>query len=65
VRDGGIRGVVIDTTGLARLERVNDTVITCEAGVLCARIARQCVKWGLGPAEFLAASPARSGARSP
>src|SRR4051812_6190452 len=54
VRDGGIRGVVIDTTGLARLERADDTVITCESGVLCARVARQCVKWGIGPAEFLA-----------
>ena len=61
VRDGGIRGVVIDTTGLARLERVNDTVITCEAGVLCARIARQCVKWGIGPAEFLAGIPGTLG----
>src|ERR1044072_7251698 len=48
VRDGGIRGVVIDTTGLARLERVNDTVITCEAGALCARVARQSIKWGIG-----------------
>jgi UDP-N-acetylmuramate dehydrogenase len=61
VRDGGIRGVVIDTTGLARLERANDTVITCEAGVLCARIARQCIKWGLGPAEFLAGIPGTLG----
>jgi UDP-N-acetylmuramate dehydrogenase len=58
VRDGGIRGVVIDTTsGLTRLERVNDTTITCEAGVPCARIARQCIKWGLAPAEFLAGIP--------
>jgi UDP-N-acetylmuramate dehydrogenase len=61
VRDGGIRGVVIDTTGLSRLERVNDTVITCEAGVLCARIARQCVKWGMGPAEFFAGIPGTLG----
>src|SRR4051812_11921724 len=61
VRDGGIRGVVIDTTGLSRLERVNDTVITCETGVLCARIARQCVKWGMGPAEFFAGIPGTLG----
>jgi len=61
VRDGGIRGVVIDTTGLARLERADDTVITCESGVLCARVARQCVKWGLGPAEFLAGIPGTLG----
>src|SRR5262252_5368751 len=37
VRDGGIRGVVIDTqSGLTRLERVNDTTLTCETGVPCA-----------------------------
>ena len=62
VRDGGIRGVVIDTqSGLTRLERVNDTTLTCEAGVPCARLARQCIKWGLGPAEFLAGIPGTLG----
>jgi UDP-N-acetylmuramate dehydrogenase len=58
VRDGGIRGVVIDTAaGLTRLERINDTTLTCEAGGPCARLARQCIKWGMGPAEFLAGIP--------
>jgi UDP-N-acetylmuramate dehydrogenase len=62
VRDGGIRGVVIDTqSGLTRLERVNDTTLTCEAGVPCARLARQCIKWGLAPAEFLAGIPGTLG----
>ena len=62
VRDGGIRGVVIDTqSGLTRLERVSDTTVTCEAGVPCARLARQCIKWGLGPAEFLAGIPGTLG----
>jgi UDP-N-acetylmuramate dehydrogenase len=62
VRDGGIRGVVIDTqSGLTRLERVNDTTVTCEAGVPCARLARQCIKWGLRPAEFLAGIPGTLG----
>ena len=62
VRDGGIRGVVIDTqAGLTRLERINDTMLTCEAGVPCARLARQCIKWGLGPAEFLAGIPGTLG----
>jgi UDP-N-acetylmuramate dehydrogenase len=32
-----------------------------EAGVPCALIARQCVKWGLGPAEFLAGIPGTLG----
>jgi UDP-N-acetylmuramate dehydrogenase len=62
VRDGGIRGVVIDTQpGLTRLERVNATTLTCEAGVPCARLARQCIKWSLGPAEFLAGIPGTLG----
>jgi UDP-N-acetylmuramate dehydrogenase len=62
VRDGGIRGVVIDTqAGLTRLERINDTTLTCEAGVPCARLARQCIKWGLAPAEFLAGIPGTLG----
>jgi UDP-N-acetylmuramate dehydrogenase len=62
VRDGGIRGVVIDTqSGLTRLERVSDTLLTCEAGVPCARLARQCIKWGMGPAEFLAGIPGTLG----
>lgn len=62
VRDGGIRGVVIDTqSGLNRLERINDTTLTCEAGVPCARLARQCIKWGLAPAEFLAGIPGTLG----
>jgi UDP-N-acetylmuramate dehydrogenase len=62
VRDGGIRGVVIDTqSALTRLERVNDTTVTCEAGVPCARLARQCIKWGLTPAEFLAGIPGTLG----
>src|SRR5262245_30062611 len=62
VRDAGIRGVVIDTqSGLTRLERINDTTLTCEAGVPCARLARQCIKWGLAPAEFLAGIPGTLG----
>jgi UDP-N-acetylmuramate dehydrogenase len=53
IRDGGLRGVVIATHGtLDRLERLSDTDVYCEAGVACARLAKQCVKWGLGPAEF-------------
>jgi len=62
VRDGGIRGVVIDTqSGLTRLERINDTTFTCETGVPCARLARQCIKWGLAPAEFFAGIPGTLG----
>ncbi len=62
VRDGGIRGAVISTHGaLGALERLSATRIRAEAGVPCARIARQCVKWGLGPAEFFAGIPGTLG----
>ena len=62
VRDGGFRGAVIQTHGaLGALERISATRIHVEAGVPCARIARQCVKWGLGPAEFLAGIPGTLG----
>jgi len=62
VRDGGIRGAVISTHGaLGGLARLSATRIQVEAGVPCARIARQCVKWGLGPAEFFAGIPGTLG----
>lgn len=62
VRDGGVRGAVVATHGaLGALERLSATRIHAEAGVPCARIARQCVKWGLGPAEFFAGIPGTLG----
>jgi UDP-N-acetylmuramate dehydrogenase len=62
VRDGGIPGVVISTHGtLDELERLTDTTVRAGAGVACARIARQCIKWGLGPAEFFAGIPGTLG----
>ena len=62
VRDGGLDGVVISTHGtLDRLERQSETIVYAEAGVACARIAKQCIKWGLGPAEFFAGIPGTVG----
>ncbi len=62
VRDGGLRGVVISTHGaLGRLDRLSERTVYCEAGVPCARIARQCIKWGLGPAAFFAGIPGTLG----
>jgi len=62
VRDGGLKGVVIALHGaLERLERLDERTVYCEAGVACARIARQCVKWRLGPAEFFAGIPGTLG----
>ena len=62
VRDGGVRGVVISLHGaLGTLERENATRVYAEAGVPCARIARQCVKWGLAAADFFAGIPGTLG----
>src|SRR5580693_5763630 len=62
VRDGGVRGAVVSLHGaLGTLERLSATRIQAQAGVPCARIARQCVKWGLGSAEFLAGIPGTLG----
>lgn len=62
IRDGGLRGVVIATHGaLAKLEREAPGRVYAEAGVPCARLAKQCVKWGLGPAEFFAGIPGTLG----
>jgi UDP-N-acetylmuramate dehydrogenase len=62
IRDGGLKGVVISTHGtLDRLDRLSQNQVYGEAGVACARIAKQCVKWGLGPAEFFAGIPGTLG----
>jgi UDP-N-acetylmuramate dehydrogenase len=62
VRDGGLPGIVISTHGtLDALERLSESSVRGEAGVPCARIARQCIKWGLGPAEFFAGIPGTLG----
>lgn len=62
VRDGGIRGVVISTqSALTALQLRGGGDVYAEAGVPCARIARQCAKWNLGPAEFFAGIPGTMG----
>ena len=62
VRDGGLRGVVVSLhLGIDRLERNGATRVHADAGVPCARVARQCAKWLLGPAEFFAGIPGTVG----
>ncbi|HEY8518443.1 MAG TPA: UDP-N-acetylmuramate dehydrogenase [Gammaproteobacteria bacterium] len=62
VRDGGIRGVVVATGRLVRrLERFDDTGVHASAGLPCALLARQCVRWQLGPAAFFAGIPGSVG----
>jgi UDP-N-acetylmuramate dehydrogenase len=62
IRDGGLRGVVVSLHGgLDRLERQGPTRVHAEAGVACARLARQCLRWQLGPAAFFAGIPGTVG----
>lgn len=62
VRDGGVRGVVIETQdALGSLERRGDLGVHAEAGVPCAKLARQCARWRLGPAAFFAGIPGTVG----
>ena len=62
VRDGGIRGAVVDTHGVFDgVERRSDNEVWCGSGVTCAKLAKQCIKWGLGPAEFFAGIPGTLG----
>ena len=62
IRDGGIRGTVINTKGRLKDMRINnDGTVYVEAGVPCARVARFCADKGLAEAEFLAGIPGTMG----
>ena len=62
VRDGGIRGTVINTKGrLKEMKRLADGSVYVEAGVPCAHVARFCGEQGLCGAEFLAGIPGTMG----
>lgn len=62
VRDGGLRGVVVSATGILKdLERVERYLVRAGSGVPCTRLARQCIRWGLGPSEFFAGIPGTVG----
>jgi UDP-N-acetylmuramate dehydrogenase len=61
VRDGGVRGTVISTAGLNRIEQIDETRFRLEAGVPSAKIARLTGRAGLSGAEFLAGIPGSFG----
>lgn len=62
VRDGGIRGVVISATSILKgLERIDTYLVRAGSGVPCTQLARQCIRWGLGPSEFFAGIPGTVG----
>jgi UDP-N-acetylmuramate dehydrogenase len=45
----------------ARIERVDDRRVKVGAGVPCTVLARQCIRWQLGPATFFAGIPGTVG----
>lgn len=62
VRDGGLPGVVISVAGILKhIEQSGSYQITVGAGLPCTQLARQCIRWGLGPAEFFAGIPGTIG----
>ncbi len=63
VRDGGIRGTVINTKGRLKEMKLAEEVgsVYVEAGVPCAHVARFCAEQGLIGAEFLAGIPGTMG----
>ncbi len=62
VRDGGIRGVVIAAARMLRsIERLDRLTVRAGAGLPCTQLARQCIRWGLGPSEFFAGIPGTMG----
>ncbi len=62
VRDGGLRGAVIAATGVfTRLELAGAGRVRAGSSVPCTRLARQCIRWGLGPSEFFAGIPGTLG----
>jgi UDP-N-acetylmuramate dehydrogenase len=62
VRDAGLPGVVISASKMLRhLERVGERTVRAGAGLPCTQLARQCVRWQLGPSEFFAGIPGTVG----
>lgn len=63
VRDGGIRGVVINLGRLNRVSRPDPQgpIVDVQAGVSTGRLLRQCLEWDLGGVEFLGGVPGSVG----
>ncbi|MBI3772967.1 MAG: UDP-N-acetylmuramate dehydrogenase [Gammaproteobacteria bacterium] len=62
VRDGGIRGTVIMTSGLLNeISLLEPGLVRVEAGIACAKVARFCARQGLVGVEFLAGIPGTMG----
>jgi UDP-N-acetylmuramate dehydrogenase len=46
---------------LRDLERVDSFLVRAGAGLPCTQLARQCIRWGVGPSEFFAGIPGTVG----
>jgi UDP-N-acetylmuramate dehydrogenase len=54
--------VVISASRILKdLERVENYAVRAGAGVACTQLARQCVRWKIGPSEFFAGIPGTVG----
>jgi UDP-N-acetylmuramate dehydrogenase len=60
-RDGGIRGLVVASRSLRRLERLGETLVIVEAGVSTGRLLHAATEWALGGVEFLGGVPGSVG----
>jgi UDP-N-acetylmuramate dehydrogenase len=61
IRDGGFRGTVIGLQGRLNELRINGSEVEVDAGVACAKVARECARAGLAGAAFLAGIPGTMG----
>lgn len=62
VRDGGLPGVVIAASGIfTELEKTSAHAARAGVSVPCTQLARQCIRWGMGPSEFFAGIPGTVG----
>ncbi len=62
VRDGGLRGAVIAAAGVFKsLEREGALGVRVGSSMPCTQLARQCIRWELGPSEFFAGIPGTVG----
>jgi len=61
VKDGGVRGVVLGTRNLRRLELTSPTTMVVEAGVSTGKVLSLALKHDLGGVEFLGGVPGSIG----
>ena len=61
VRDGGIRGLVVNLARLRAVERTGPATVHAEAGASTGRVLARCRAFGLSGVEFLAGVPGTMG----